>query len=471
MEHEYLITENPVDPEGPVKFERLSLERLISAPPENARGFWVDASDPEYCQKSVFALRRHSVPSSYLKPLILILSRHRPADHILQRADAHLSFQDINSFAYGNLRDVMDAINRRILSLPDYDHVPDTHIGFKMIRYLYVRSKILSPVMTAESRFGFLYPEVETFLPQADESIFQVLDFLESQSLLTGRFHDRGHFCNRCHSAFINFRETCPHCKSADLAVQDLIHHFRCAYVGEEEEFRRGENLVCPKCEKILRHIGVDYDKPSNVHSCHSCGQTTQEPEVDTACFFCGKKGPPEDLVLKVIKSYSLTALGENAAIFGLENLFRNIIEKELPIPPYESFKLMLTIEIERIKRYHKSESTLCLFQIADLEKIYLRLGSKAGEIFGELCRIIKAVLRSSDIITSLTDSTFLAVMIETPVKGAEMALSRLKQSVNKLLEANFNMHAEVRSAILPVQPAESADELIRKITENVNHS
>ena len=43
----------------------------------------------------------------------------------------------------------------------------------------------------------------------------------------------------------------------------------------------RGGDLVCPKCNRQLRHIGVDYEKPSKLFTCFNCEIYCPEKIVD----------------------------------------------------------------------------------------------------------------------------------------------------------------------------------------------
>ena len=36
--------------------------------------------------------------------------------------------------------------------------------------------------------------------------------------------------------------------------------------------------LICPKCHKKLRHIGVDYDRPAVVYTCNDCENSFTSP-------------------------------------------------------------------------------------------------------------------------------------------------------------------------------------------------
>ena len=60
----------------------------------------------------------------------------------------------------------------------------------------------------------------------------------------------------------------CPKCKIKKLFSEYSIHHFVCGYVGPESDFFQDKKLICTKCNRELRHIGVDYDKASIITEC-----------------------------------------------------------------------------------------------------------------------------------------------------------------------------------------------------------
>jgi GGDEF domain-containing protein len=434
------------------------------------RVVFVDAHAADVAEQVLRRIRQHPVPAVYLLPLIL-LEREVDAMPRLVGAmadgvctPAALALRYPQHFA-----ERVAAIHTRLAQLAHADQAQDTNLAFKFLRYLFVRSGRIAPVHDTDNHWGYHYPELDAFLSGADENVFAMLDFLEGQRLLAGEFVDRIHLCGSCHSAFLNFRETCPHCHSADLNVDDLIHHFRCAHVAPLDDFRRGGHLVCPKCEHELKQVGVDYDKPSAVYVCQSCGHTTQEPETDTLCYRCGAGALPEHLDHLTVKAYSLTGLAENAAQYGLDNLFRGILESELDILPLTVFKRFLAVEVERVKRYHVSHSSLCILLIEDLDRIYIHAGPRAKDIFGEFGRIVRAALRTSDVISAFNESLFLILATETPIQAADDMGVRLKERLDELIRNNFDQATNIVFHALEIEGGVSGDALIDRLV-NPDH-
>lgn len=456
----------PADDKRSSRIKQIETSTLKKQPPLDCTVFLVDASDSAYALTICQTIRQHVIPAIYLRPIILVSEEEPLTHHLKGIADGQIHSLEIDA-SRGSLGATLDDINQRIIRLPRATEITATSVGLKIIRYLSVRQKQARPVQSILTKFGFSYPDLELFFKGKDETVFKLLNFLKNQGLFSVEFVEKAYFCNQCNSAFLNFLEICPHCESSNLLVDDLIHHYQCAHIGPSAEFHIGGKFTCPKCEQPLKHIGVDFDKPSIVYTCNECSHVTQDPTITTNCYNCGRQALPEKQVHKTIYAYKLTALGENASIYGLDSIFRNILDKTLPLIPYETFQAMLRVEIKRIGRYKKTTSTLLMFQIVNLDAVYLEYGSRAKEIFSELSNIMTSILRDCDVITSITESIFLALLVETPEKGAAMALQRLQVQVDDLLDMNLQKDVQLKTQVVALQPEKSAQETITYITEH----
>ncbi|MBR1787559.1 MAG: hypothetical protein IJ762_00005 [Bacteroidaceae bacterium] len=94
------------------------------------------------------------------------------------------------------------------------------------------------------------------------------------------RHVERIHLCPNCQSSHLIFAECCPKCESSHILQEPMIHHFRCANVSPESTYSYDGELRCPKCRHRLRHIGVDYDRPTDTYSCQECGHTFLHSEI-----------------------------------------------------------------------------------------------------------------------------------------------------------------------------------------------
>lgn len=125
-------------------------------------------------------------------------------------------------------------------------------------------------------------------------------------------FVDRIHNCPHCHGSHLYFMECCPKCQSSNLQEQPVLHHFRCANISPEYTYAYDGQLRCPKCHQFLRHIGVDYDRPSNVYICQECKHSFLHTQMKVRCSTCKKTMRPSNLHPYDVYYYEFTDKGLN---------------------------------------------------------------------------------------------------------------------------------------------------------------
>jgi hypothetical protein len=104
--------------------------------------------------------------------------------------------------------------------------------------------------------------------------------------------------------------EACPKCDSSLLKEEPVLHHFRCANISPESSYAYDGELRCPKCHQFLRHIGVDYDRPSNVYTCQECNHTFLHTRMKVHCSSCNKTLRPSELLPYDVYTYEFTSEG-----------------------------------------------------------------------------------------------------------------------------------------------------------------
>lgn len=409
--------------------------------------FTVRLPDENQAWKLIRRIRQSLVPKVYLRPIIL-QGTARPAAELRAAADGMIDSDDPSREKIEEWTSHEESVNQWIDALPDNATAQDKNLSFKTLRLLASRDAELEPLMTSQSPIGYIYPLLTPITDADDADAFRLLEFLEAQDLINPRFVTKTYSCSHCDSAFLSFKETCEDCGSEDLRVAELVHHFRCGYVGEKEEFEQKDQLVCPKCDRQLRSIGADYDKPSIIYVCRECGHRSQQAVTTTRCFHCGRSNRPENQSLRIISAYSVSAIGQNAALYGLDALFTRILESELRLWSLEKFEDFLEIERARIERYKLSTSSLVLMEFKGLDNLYVDLGRKADEIFKELSRVLKSVLRTSDLITARNESVFMIILTETAQENAGRAVERIESGIESLLEGSLEHVPELSSRI-----------------------
>ncbi|WP_456384963.1 TackOD1 domain-containing metal-binding protein [Desulfolithobacter sp.] len=452
-------------PRPPVDIPVADIDNLSSVDRETVAFFLIDGSVPDAAYELLCRIRRMVEPALYLRPVLFLAGPESGPKNILQSADGivqaggHPLHEQLESWTAR-----LEGINKKIHQYAGQSNQGDTNVAFKVLRFIASRNLTIEPIPSVQALSGYIFPALQPLLPRSDDGILETLEYLEAQRLLSGIFVRSSFSCTHCGCAFLNFFETCPDCGSSDLFIDELIHHFRCAYVGELSEYRQGSELICPKCDKTLNHIGVDYDKTSIVYHCNQCGNIFQEAGIMTSCYNCHRETEPDNQVQRSIKSYSITGIGENAAIYGLDSLFKNILESKVHALPFSVFKELFRIEQARIQRYGVTVSSLAVIRLIGIEDLYTRLGKRTRDIFEEISEAFKANLRSSDLFTMRNETLFLIILTETAPENGEQAIERIKKRIGNLIKSNLDMTLDADSAIWLITADLDPDSCLEKI-------
>jgi len=430
--------------------------------------FWlIDMHNWQEGWNTLCTIRRNLSPKIYLKPVLFIVDSSNIPDEIINASDGNLPLSNYSILLLEEWVSRVNHTNQWIANL----HLDnsDSNIAFRVLRIIASRHIELEPVTTIRRHSGYVYPILEPLFTKRDSGILDTLSFLESQHLLSTRFISRAHFCSHCDSAFLNFKETCTQCGADDIHSDELVHHFKCAYTAEMAQFRKGDRLSCPKCERELKHIGVDYDKPSIIYNCNQCNHSFQDPKIMTECFNCGRQSEPENQEHRTIYAYTASAIGRNAADYGMDTLFTNILETELNLFSESAFRDFFRIELSRINRYNISNSTFALIHFGDIEKLYIKLGNQARNIFQALSNIFKSVLRHSDVISAKNETLFLVIMTETSLEHSQIACDRLKKEINELFKSNLDFQPQINILTKAFTDNLELDPILEKFLNDVS--
>ncbi|GAB4357226.1 MAG: hypothetical protein Kow0026_17400 [Oricola sp.] len=241
-------------------------------------------------------------------PLVPVINVSGRPSHL---ADADLVLDDLRSWQ--DAAAVIRRFRKRRSMLPASFRTAATP-AIRMLAYLFVSGRDLTPVRVPQSRSFFAYQGF-----QDTRSTTALAEVLADAGMLYRRFVDRHSACPKCHSHRVVVREECPSCRSPNLSQAAFLHHFSCAHIGPEAAFRRGSALVCPKCRKQLRHYGKDYDRPGDALVCRKCAATTTEPAVGFQCQDCeahfdGDLVETVDIQAYSLSDYFLSRLGGETA-------------------------------------------------------------------------------------------------------------------------------------------------------------
>ncbi|HBZ67760.1 MAG TPA: hypothetical protein DEO70_13080 [Bacteroidales bacterium] len=392
----------------------------------------LDYTDRDGCSRFVRQCRNSMIGTIYLMP-IFILSINHEIDKVMEA----MSDGVVSSVQIEAIISRIDRIRLRQDQLVSVDSSsPDIRILTKAMRFMFTRETRLTPVVDHKSHIGYNFPVISDHYDQTNlKEMFQLFETATEKEYFRSRFVDKLHVCSSCYSSFLNFRETCPKCESADLVTENLIHHFVCAYVGPEHDFLSGDYLVCPKCNRMLRHIGVDYDKPSLIYNCKNCSHVFQEPVMEAFCFVCKKNNSIDSLIDVPIYSYELTPIGEETAQNGPS---RDVAE-DVSIPGFitaTTFNIFLKYEIERAKTSKESAAGSLVIRLSPRTRE--NMGSNYNRMMLEIADFVKNATLSTDILSLVNSNTFLFISPETNRERLDGLINQIKGSVIKLLESSL---------------------------------
>lgn len=302
------------------------------------------------------------------------------------------------------------------------------------LQYTQSRGCTLKPMRERNSKIGYSYPFLSSIIRDGESQ--KVVELME-QSIQEGYFtkhsKDKVHTCKKCTGGYLNYRECCPKCGSSDLQTDDLIHHFVCAHIAPEGDFKTdSDTMECPKCDKELRHIGIDYDKPSSMHTCNNCSHQFQQPEVKALCIDCGNDNQLRQLGNIEISEYAITPMGEYAAINGMHVKAKKVEKKTSKTVSEQIFELFKSQEIERIRKSgHQSwEGSLTI----NLDFITAFHPEQQELIQTEICGIISNYLDNVDVLSSPTTSWFRFMLVDYSKERAAEIGEVIQRNIEKLL-------------------------------------
>ncbi len=333
-------------------------------------------------------------------------------------------------------------INRRLketkidIGLVNYD----TSLIQQTLKFCYSRGISLEPQRNRNSAIGFSYPFLSSVIEEKDSiRILKLLDQFSKVGYFAKQTADVIQGCKKCSGGYLNYRETCPRCSSRDLKTEDLIHHFSCAHIAPESAFRKEDHMECPKCDKKLRHIGIDYDKPSAVYTCNSCDHEFQNAKIKALCVDCGHDNELHQLQSFSISNYELTPMGEHAAKYGMYEIHEKPVTSKPKCISLAMFGMFRKQEIERL---YNTDTISWEGSIKLNSEMIKGFGENQQQLIREeVQNIISEYLHKADLITSASACWYRFILFD---KDEEMVMKigeLVQNNVSKLLNDGLNDH------------------------------
>ncbi|MGL4476325.1 MAG: hypothetical protein ACRCT7_18035, partial [Shewanella sp.] len=233
---------------------------------------------------------------------------------------------------------------------------------------------------------------------------FALLAQLQSKGWLEStRLESRIRCCPSCQSARLNYIDVCPRCFGIEINLRASLHCFNCGHIGEQSSFRESGMLACPNCLTQLRHIGVDYDRPIETHSCHHCQHLFVDAKVQAQCLECGTTCELSDLIVRNVRHYHLTQTGRLLVIQGaLDQLFA---DNSSNIMDTNQFYWLVKWQNDLAKR-HNLEHAIISMKLLNLQEI---VSSKVSfDQLQEFQQRLSSVVRGTDACSQFTEEGLL---------------------------------------------------------------
>ena len=296
------------------------------------------------------------------------------------------------------------------------------------------RLEVVDPALEPGMPTGHFYPLAAAIFGRTAMD-HECLEKLASLGLLGRQVVNRVRLCPECDDGRLNHREVCPKCQSLDIMRREMITHFSCAYTAPLEQFRKGGDLLCPKCNQLLRHIGVDYEKPSSMLNCSDCDFIFRDPQVETQCLRCNCMCTPGETVERTVYRYVVTPLAKQAVLEGhiggvnLDSLLRNT---QTGLYSKSYFEHEIRRELVRAERL-KQPLCLLLVKIDSFEEITSLHPSEASRFAESIFTAVTAGVRTLDTTCVWDIDTLAALLSATPKERALEVAKRVQENVHKL--------------------------------------
>ena len=316
----------------------------------------------------------------------------------------------------------------------------------RLLAYMLLRSdQPLRPVRDWQTRELYYYPILRCL---SGTHGLELLNVLSSRGAIAReQLVERLRLCPHCSGAHLIFVDTCPACHSLELQRDEAIHCFTCGHVGSQRTFLGAGAMACPNCRTRLRHIGTDYDRPLENHSCGRCGEMFAEPDVLARCAVCDETSATDELVVREIASFRLTDYGRMLALHGdagdLADIFDQSQYLRLPV-----FEHLLHWQTQVAARHEECQFSLLLIQLTNLDDLSERLGrGRLSMLLHGFAERLQELIRTSDLCTRTGEQDFWLLLPQTDAAGSRQFLQRLEdltQASQSLRSAGLEFQAQV---------------------------
>ena len=431
----------------------------------------LDARDLEFTRIIVKKFRSSSNIDFYLKPIFLINNKETEDPFVKELTDGIIvSFEQIP--------ETINDINQVNMKISQLEHSTASSFEVQMFKkildFMFTRGmNNFKPYNDINASIGYSYPIVSVNFDSFEEAkVLELLSWAEKENLIWPDFHDRVYLCSNCKGGHLSFREICPNCDSANMRSEDLVHHFPCGYIGAITDFKNNIDtaLTCPKCSKSLRHIGVDYDKPSIINHCLNCNDVFQDYAVKAKCIQCTTDTDVQFLISKNINIYKLTKKGKIAAIGGIYTSDFTLNDDIDGTVNLKTFTTMMHYEQERTKSNLSINSNIVVLYFENIFDLYRKIGkSKEQVLLTEFVTIIRANITPANFISIINPSIISICINDVSLENTKFIVMKITDMIEELVRNNFeNFDLSILSNSTEISKTQSFDKQLQSIIKEL---
>ena len=160
----------------------------------------------------------------------------------------------------------------------------------------------ISPVLTLE---GVRYPALDPLARALKlDTMLDLLDSLTKKDLVKRSDSETILGCPSCESTVVHAKSHCTKCGSGSIHSQVIVEHNLCGFKGFKNQFKKGVDEVCPKCDKLVRTEDVRI--LGSLFVCDRCRSRFDEPKLSYTCASCETGFEIKQARFLIINHYNL---------------------------------------------------------------------------------------------------------------------------------------------------------------------
>jgi len=193
---------------------------------------------------------------------------------------------------FNDIKEIIEILEEDTTSDTDSENIDD---GYKLVdRYFNTYKRVSIARLLEQSQLS-------------ENNLSKYIQELESKKNISQLDSIRELGCNSCESLRLAQIFQCPSCKNPNFEQTKLIEHFDCGNFSEESTY---DDNKCPKCNKQIKALGVDYRVLNNRYRCKNCDDIFQDVHTEFLCLKCNNSfilddgNWKESLEYKLIQNY-----------------------------------------------------------------------------------------------------------------------------------------------------------------------